>query len=166
VDVSATRYLYVGLRHDPAGSAAEIAHTDLTSGWFADGGDDGIVLADPQRVDYMTGITPQPGVRSVRVVRAVTVLFFLANPPWEPEHDNCTGLYQDSGSDRGDPVARIPPHSNSLLAFECTPWSFHAFTGGGTVARNSVVQWLHRRPAAVRARWGPAVEVGSGGAPA
>jgi 2OG-Fe(II) oxygenase superfamily len=165
LDVSVTRYVNVGLHHHRAGSAPGFAHTDLNPGWFPDDGGDGIVLTDPDRVEYPTGARLQAGVRAVRVIRAVAVLFYLANPPWQPEHDNCTGLYRARGDDMAEPVRSIAPHSNSLLAFECTPWSFHGFTGGGDVARNSVVQWLHRTPAAVRARWGPGVVVGYGGIP-
>jgi hypothetical protein len=165
LDVSVTRYLNVGLHHSRPGSAPGFAHTDLSPAWFPDDGGDGVVLADPERVDYTSGTRRQSGVRAARVVRAVAVLFYLANPPWEPQHDNCTGLYRDRGDDMAEPVVRIEPHSNSLLAFECTPWSFHGFTGGGTVATNSVVQWLHRTPAAARTRWGPGVVVGYGGTP-
>jgi hypothetical protein len=165
--VPVTRYVNVGLHHHRPWCDSGFPHTDLNPGWFpVDGGEPGrpppVVLADP-RVGYTTGASTDGSLRPVRVVRAVALLFYLANPPWQPQHGNCTGLYRSGRDDPGDPVAVVPPHSNSLLAFECTPWSFHGFVSGGPVPRSSVVQWFHRRPEAVLRRWGRGVVTGYAG---
>jgi hypothetical protein len=157
-----TRHVNVGLhRHEPHSSPG-FPHTDLNPGWFPRAAGDAIVLADPHRVEYTTGTTRDGGRPARPVVRAVAVLFYLANPPWRADHDGRTGLYRSGRDDPAEPAAAVPPHSNSLLAFECTPWSFHGFTGGGSVPRNSVVQWLHRPRKAVESRWGPDAVVGYG----
>ena len=155
-EVKATGQVNLGLHHHRAGSLPGFPHTDLNPGWFpgpAPDSPDGVVLADPARVDYVSGRVSDPGVRPVKVIRTAAVLFYLANPVWEEEHRGETGLYCAGGAG-ARPVTSVLPHSNSLLAFECTPWSFHGFQGGGCVPRNSVVQWLHQSPGTATARWG------------
>lgn len=167
--LDSTPYVNLGLHHHEPGGAPGFPHTDLNPAWFpqADpsvaGAPSSVVLADPTRVDYTTGRVLTPGTWTVCVVRAVAVLFYLANPEWEPGHGGETGLYRGNRDDPEDPVARVPPHSNTLLAFECTPWSFHGFVGGGEVGRNSVVEWLHRPAEEARRRWGEHSIVAYGG---
>jgi hypothetical protein len=163
-DVKATGHVNVGLHHHRPGGDPGFPHTDVNPAWFpADEVGDGVLLADPARVEYTTGKVHDPSTSAVQVVRAVAVLFYLANPPWEPEHRGETGLFRDTADEPEDAVDRVPPHSNSLLAFECTPASLHGFCGGGSASRNSIVHWLHReRQDAVR-RWGAAAIVDYGG---
>ena len=161
----ATGQVNLGLHRHRPHSKPGFPHTDLNPGWFpgeAEPADGGVVLADPGRVEYTSGVTRTDTASPVRVVRAVAVLFYLDNPAWTPDHRAETGLYRSARDDPAEPVAAVPPHANSLLAFECTPWSFHGFIGGGTVARNSVVQWLHRPAEAVEQRWGADAVVGYG----
>jgi hypothetical protein len=171
--LAATPHVNLGLHHHQPNSLPGFPHTDLNPGWFPAGeaaGDGSVQLADPAVVEYTTGRSlggslggDAPG--AVQVVRAVAVIFYLANPVWEPEHRGETGLYTCATGEVDEPVASIAPHCNSLLAFECTPWSFHGFQGGGSVPRNSVVQWLHRRPTEAVERWGPHAVVGYGATP-
>ena len=157
--IRATGHVNLGLHHHRPGSLPGFPHTDLNPGWFPgpvpDRPDspDRVMLADPGRINYVSGQARDPSVRPVKVIRAAAVLFYLANPAWEKEHRGETGLYRNGGV-TAQPVMSIPPYSNSLLAFECTPWSFHGFLGGGCVPRNSVVQWLHQPAEAATARWG------------
>lgn len=160
--VKATGHVNLGLHHHRPGSLPGFPHTDLNPGWFPEpvpdgpdrpGNPDAIVLAAPGRVNYVSGQVSDASARPVKVIRAVAVIFYLANPMWEAEHRGKTGLYRNGGAG-AQPVTSIPPHSNSLLAFECTPWSFHGFLGGGCVPRNSVVQWLHQSADAATDRWG------------
>jgi len=157
-----TGHINLGLHHHEPYSAPGFPHTDLNPGWFAEEPADRVVLAEPSRVEYTSGVTRDSDTSPVQVVRAVAVLFYLANPRWKPDHQGQTGLYRSARDAASEPCAAIAPHPNSLVAFECTPWSFHGFVGGGSAPRNSVVQWLHRRPAAVDARWGEGVVVGYG----
>ena len=159
-DVS--QYVNVGLHHHRPWGDPGFPHNDLNPGWFAEDGTREVVLADPD-VAYTTGRSTNGTARPVEQVRAVALLFYLANPVWQPEHGGCTGLYRSDRDDPGDPLDVVPPHNNSLLAFECTPWSFHGFVSGGPVPRNSLVQWFHRSPEQVRERWGDGVVTGYGG---
>jgi len=155
IGVDATGHVNAGLHHHAPGSAHGFPHNDLNPGWFVAGpGRDGIVLPRPRTVAYTTGATFRPGVATVETVRAVAMIYFVANPDWTPAHGGETGLYAGPGDDPEAPVVAVPPVENSLLAFECTPGSYHGFIANRAVPRNSVIMWLHRPRAEAVRRWG------------
>jgi hypothetical protein len=153
--IDATGHMSGGLHHHECGSADGTIHNDLNPGWFADyKADDGIVVSDETMCDYRTGQTRDAGVTRQETVRAVAVLFYLNNPEWECGSGGVTGLYYSGRDSLHRPAAVVPPHNNSLLAFECTPHSHHAFLSNRRQPRNSLVVWLHRKKSAAIARWG------------
>jgi hypothetical protein len=153
--IDVTRHMSGGLHHHHCGSADGTIHNDLNPGWFIDyESNDGIVVSDHAACDYRTGASPELGASPEETVRAVAVLFYLNNPVWECGSGGVTGLYGSGGDNPYRPAAVVPPHNNSLLAFECTPHSHHAFLSNKRQPRNSLVAWLHREKSAVVARWG------------
>src|SRR5207244_10936887 len=90
----------------------------------------------------------------VEVVRGVAVIFFLLNDGWQPGDGGETGLFADRHSAIGEPELRCPPESNTLVMFECTPHSFHAFLGGNRRPRTSVIMWVHRTREDAIAKYG------------
>jgi 2OG-Fe(II) oxygenase superfamily len=157
VGVDATGHVSGGLHHHHVGSASGTVHNDLNPGWFVDiETPEGLVIASPDLCSYGTGHTERDDVRPRELMRAVAVLFYVANPPWSPGAGGATGLYRHRDDDVGRPAAIVPPRSNSLLAFECTPHSFHSFLCNHRHARNSLVMWLHRPKETVVERWGEA----------
>ena len=151
-DVSAS------LHHHEPGAASGWPHNDLNPGWFPEPAPDPgeVRLSIDGDVGYHRGERP-PGVPARETIRAVSLLFYLANPPWSAGDGGETGLYR-SPSDPA-PAASIPPVDNSLVLFECTPYSWHAFVSNRAKPRNSVVMWLHRPKADVIDRWGEAAIV-------
>lgn len=138
-DVSASLH-----RHRPGGNAGW-PHNDLNPGWFAGPApnDTETRREGTDGVDYRTGKRPD-GVDARETVRAVAVLFYLANPPWEPEDGGETGLFASlAAGQRGDGL-RVPPLNNSMVMFECTPFSWHGYAGSSRNERNCVAMWLHR----------------------
>jgi hypothetical protein len=91
--------------------------------------------------------------RDDRVVRAVALLFYINNPEWRPGDGGTTGLYRHWSDDVDDPARLIAPRHNSLLAFECSPYSYHAFMANGR-RRDSVVVFAHRSLSSFQALWG------------
>lgn len=162
-DVRATGHMSGGLHHHPTGSSSGAVHNDLNPGWFATTpGEDEIAIAS-EECGYATGATTSPDAEPRELIRAIAVLFYLANPPWSPGDGGATGLYRARDDDVDRPAGVVPPRSNSLLAFECTPYSFHSFLGNRRAPRNCLVQWLHRdRDDVVRA-WGERPIVGWAG---
>ena len=146
------------LHHHPPGTLSGRPHNDLNPGWFAGEADPGEVnLSDGRRCSYQSGRLGAAGVGGPsprETIRAVAVLFYVNNPPWRPGDGGETGLYLDGRARTENPVLAVPPRNNSLLLFECTPRSYHAFIRNTVQPRNSVIHWLHRTKEDVIRRWG------------
>jgi hypothetical protein len=153
--VQTTGHVMCGIHHHTTGSADGFPHNDLNAGWFDGDPQPGSVeLSSPYTVDYTSGRALVEGASPRETVRALAILYYLANDPWSPGDGGETALYR-TATDRVDrPVARVPPINNSLLAFECTPHSYHGFVSNTRAPRNSIVMWLHRSKADVTVRWG------------
>lgn len=154
-DVQATGQVLCGLHHHKVGSNDSFPHNDLNLGWFGGEAAPGqIELSSPHTVDYLTGKALADGATPVAAVRAVAMIFYLANPPWSVGDGGVTGVYRKGSDPVHRPALRVPPVNNSLFAFECTPRSYHGFIGNRRHPRNSIVLWLHRPKEVVTARWG------------
>jgi hypothetical protein len=68
-----------------------------------------------------------------------------------------TGLYSAADDDIEQPSAFAAPINNSLLVFECTPYSFHGFISNYTKPRNSIVMWLHQTRENAVYKWGDTI---------
>ena len=153
--VRATGDVNASLHHHEPGSQSGWPHNDLNPAWFAGPppAPDQIRLEHTDGVALHTGEGPA-GVTARENVRAVSLLFYLGNPPWELGDGGETGLFADVASARGGPAVAVPPINNSMVFFECTPRSWHAFVSNRTKPRNSIVMWLHRTKHDVVDRWG------------
>lgn len=151
--VRATGDVSASVHHHDPGGASGWPHNDLNPGWFGGPppGPDEIRLPGDTEVDYNHGTRPD-GVSARETVRAVSILYYLANDPWQPGDGGETGLYRHCRADALG--AAVAPVNNSLVLFECTPYSWHGFLSNRVRARNSVVMWLHRDRAEAVERWG------------
>jgi len=160
----ATGEIIVSLHHHKPGSLSGVPHNDLNPGWFVpDPGHDGRVRVHNARdCRYRDGLVPAKGAtaRAVERIRAVAVIFYLANPPYATGAGGETGLYRSASDPVTGPSAVIPPYNNSMVAFACTPFSFHSFITNRFRPRNALVMWLHRSKEATVARYGEASIVG------
>jgi hypothetical protein len=143
------------LHHIPINSRSGWIHNDFCSGWFnaRDTGD--IVLPDRGHVDYFTGASKSSDAKPKEFVRAATMIFYLQNDEWKEGCGGETGLYPCSRSGRGE-MCLVPPSSNSLLLFECSPHSYHSLLGNPGCPRNSIILWLHSSLDNAQSRWGRA----------
>ena len=151
--IDATGELNISLHHHAVGSQSGTPHNDLNPGWFIQGShQDGLVVYDPNDgYDYRYGST-SPDIPTIERVRGVAVIFYLANPMGGAGGE--TGLYGSTSDPIHRPVAVVPPRNNSLVAFECTPSSFHGFMSNRRGVRNTLVMWLHRDKKEAVRRWG------------
>ncbi|CAN5676856.1 hypothetical protein BH11ACT8_BH11ACT8_13840 [soil metagenome] len=153
VGVESTGDVSVGLHHHEPGGAAGWPHNDLNPGWFADPAPQPHeVRLEDAGVDYHHGPADQTPARET--VRAVSVLFYLANPEWSEGDGGETGLYADVAAGARGEGLLVPPLNNSLVLFECTPFSWHGDAGASRHPRNCVVMWTHRPQQDVVQRWG------------
>jgi hypothetical protein len=154
-NVATTPDLQITLHHHPVGSETGWVHNDLNPGWFVDRMPaTGMNLSDNARCSYYSGRT-RDGTTPVReTVRAVAMLYYVANAEWAPGDGGETGLYRSKRQPVDAPDKRAVPRNNSLIAFECTPFSYHTFLSNPNHPRNSIILWLHRPVADAIARWG------------
>jgi len=74
-------------------------------------------------------------------MRSIAIIFYLNNEPWQKGNGGETGLY--TKNETFSLVKAIPPKSNSILAFEISPTSYHGFIENAVLERNSIIMWLH-----------------------
>ena len=130
-------------------------HSDLNPVYFADVEPiDGIVRLDDRLVASKSGEVRVATTPVIRKVRAISLLYYTANPEWAPGDGGETGLYERASDPVGRPAVAVPPRNNTLVAFECTPNSYHSFISNRSKERNSVTMWLHRSDEVSVARWG------------
>jgi hypothetical protein len=154
-DVETTRDIRGGLHHHRTGSRDGQIHNDLNPGWFVDRPNaDGVNVANLTLCNYFNGDTSPAAGPPRQTVRGIAMLYYLANGAWRPGDGGETGLYLRAGGPIAEADARIPPIDNTMLLFECTPWSYHTFLANPRKPRNSVIMWLHRPETSVIARWG------------
>jgi hypothetical protein len=150
--LNATGDVQCALHHHPPGSASGWVHNDLGLRWFMGDPKPGEVNLDcsgrTPAAARRAGLNPRP------VVRAIAMLFYLNNGPWSPGRGGETGLYRTNRDPVNQPAAVVPPVNNSVLVFECTPYSFHTFLKNRRNPRDSVNLWLHRPRREVVVRWG------------
>lgn len=142
----------VGLHHHEPGGAPGWPHNDLNPGWFPEDAPGPGEVGVDGLVDYHHG--PADGSPARETVRAVSALFYLANPPWAEGDGGETGLYDSVAAGARTEGVLVPPVNNSLVLFECTPYSWHAYARASRHQRNSLVMWLHRPRQDVVERWG------------
>ena len=152
--VACTGDVSASLHHHQPGSDTGWPHNDLNPGWFPaePAPPDRVRVPADGPVSYHHGTRPD-GVDARETVRAVSVLFYLGNEPWQHGAGGETALFASGDRGRG-PAALVPPVNNSLVLFECTPHSWHAFCTNPRMPRNSLVMWLHRAKQDVVTRWG------------
>lgn len=154
--VDTTGDVHATFHSHEVGSTSGWPHNDLSPGWFEDPppGPDEVRLSDPEKIVYGKG--PRDSTLPVHeVMRGVSVLLYLNNGPWTAGEGGETALFASNSDARTvGPSVTVPPVDNSMVIFECTPYSWHTFLTNVTKPRHSLVMWLHRRKDDVIERWG------------
>ena len=143
------------VHHHAPGAPFGWPHNDLNPAWFqGEAPGPGEVRVPDGTVDTKNGTRPE-GVVARETIRGVAVLFYFANPGWQPGDGGETAIYDHLSDGTTAPsMTLVPPLDNSMLLFEVTPRTWHTFAGNNTKDRNSVVMWVHRSKEDVEQRWG------------
>jgi len=153
--VNGLGYVNAELHHHPVRSSSGFIHTDLNPGWFVRrSNDEDLTVSDNSMCNYRTGKTDQREVPVIKTIRAVAMIFYLGNKNWKEGHGGETGLYESKQATVEIPNVFVPPHNNSLLAFRCTPHSYHAFVSNKKHPRNCIVLWVHASYDEAASEWG------------
>jgi hypothetical protein len=142
--IDVTPYVFAGAHHHTVGSRSGWVHNDLNPVWFPRNGDGGIQIPNHEQCAYRTGAGPLSESEKIEVVRGAAMIFFLLNDDWQPGDGGETGLYRSAQTDVTRPAVSCRPENNSLLAFECTTRSYHAFLTNKRLPRTSIIMWVHR----------------------
>jgi hypothetical protein len=154
MDLEVSPDVNAAAHHHQLGSRDGHVHCDLGEAWFSDQPyASGVNPMDLSRCPYThPPDASEPPAR--HVVRAATMIFYLCNGRWREGDGGETGLYAAADDPVDAPAALTPPIDNSLVVFETSPASHHAFLRNRKGARNSVILWLHAPYEAAAARWG------------
>lgn len=142
--ITPTPYLFVGAHHHAPRSGNGFIHSDFNPAWFPKASPDTIQTPQPDLCAYKTGEGPLPAEAKIEVVRGAVLILYVANAPWFPGDGGDTGLYASADATVGRPAVTCPPENNTLVSFECTPHSFHAFLSNTRTPRTSIIMWVHR----------------------
>jgi hypothetical protein len=127
-----------------AGSRNGWIHNDLNPVWFPRQSDGNIQTPDQELCSYRTGAGCLPESDKVVVVRGAVAIFFLLNDGWRSGDGGEVGLYTSVQQCVSQPCVSWPPVNNGIIAFECTPDSFHSFVSNTRLPRTSLIMWVHR----------------------
>lgn len=150
-DADSTGDLAGSLHTHKIGSRSGFIHNDLNPARFpVRKANDRTAFYNPGAYDH--GGRGQ-GPNETTVMRAVAVIYYLNNE-WSPGDGGETGLYASLDHDVQQAAVRVPPLNNVMMAFECSPFSYHAFIANVRRPRNSVIFWLHNSFDEAVKRWG------------
>jgi hypothetical protein len=141
--VGVTPYIFAGAHHHSVGSRNGFIHNDFNPTWFVRAGDKEIQTPDPG-CSYRNGSGSYDSESKVEVVRGAVMIFYLLNDGWQPGDGGETALYGSATCPISQPAVCYPPENNSLVAFECTPFSFHTYLQNQRLPRTSIIMWVHR----------------------
>ena len=88
---------------------------------------------------YQYGYDQRPEI--IKCYRSIAILYYFGNEPWQEGDGGETCFFRSRSWD--DMFLKIPPINNTLVAFEVTPNSWHAFASNARNERNSVAMWYH-----------------------
>jgi len=139
-----TPYVFAGAHHHAVGSLSGFVHNDFNPVWFPRANGSELQIPQQELCAYKTGAGPLSASEKVEVVRGAVVIFYLLNDGWRPGDGGETGLFDTRSARVSEPQARCGPENNSLVAFECTPESYHTFLTNHRLPRTSIIMWVHR----------------------
>ena len=142
--IQPTPYVFAGIHYHKVGSANGFIHNDFNPVWFPRALANEIQVPNQELCSYKTGAGPIPESAKLQVVRGAVMIFYLLNDGWRKGDGGDTALYRSGRDAISNPAAEIGPENNSLIAFECTPKSFHAYRTNYRAARVSIIMWVHR----------------------
>ncbi|MBT0769064.1 2OG-Fe(II) oxygenase [Kineosporia sp. J2-2] len=154
--VERTPYVYAGAHHHAPFSEDGFIHNDFNPIWFPRSvpGDEAIVTPAFGRCHFKTGEGTLEPHEKVETVRGAVAILYLLNDGWRTGDGGETALFATRSGPLARPQVTAAPVNNSLVAFECTPNSFHAFLKNHRLPRTSIIMWVHRGLAEASQRYG------------
>jgi hypothetical protein len=131
--------LLARFHHHPTGSKDGWVHLDFHVCNFLNEPRGNGLNPHNGKVTYHGHCPPREGLR--QPYRSLALIYYLANSEWQDGDGGETGLFIPGSST--EPVIKIAPLNNRLLAFEIGPTSLHAFRSNRRAPRNCITFWFH-----------------------
>ena len=136
-DHNLTRNVLAELHHHKTDSASGYIHNDYDIASFAHDPLENGTNPHRQQVPYRSR-----SAGALHCVRSIAILYYFNNQKWYDDFGGETAFYEDYKED-SEPLKKVAPISNRLLAFEVSPLSYHSFINNRMMNRNSLVMWFH-----------------------
>lgn len=144
--IETTGQITAGLHRHPPGSRNGFPHNDIVPERLGEEN-------RPEEIITYSSLSGRQSNSGSRV-RAIAAIYYLNNGQWRPGDGGETGLYLNWDNPVTEPTTRVPPIDNSLLAFECNPYSYHSFLANRR-RRDSVIVFFFRDVDDFVELWGP-----------
>ena len=155
VGVDTVPYVSAGIHHHDVGGENGRPHSDLNPVYFAEvEPHDGMVSLRGDLVDLKSGRRLQENTPVTRQRPGSLDPVLHGQPPVAPRRRWPDGTLRAPVRPHRTARGGVAPVNNTLLAFECTPNSFHSFISNRVSERNSITMWLYRSDSAAATRWG------------
>lgn len=148
--------------HHLPGSRSDAWHDDYNLAYFSSPPGVGAGMRPWHfECNYMDG-GMAGGAATVQRCRAVTLIYYFGAEGWQDGMGGETELGWEAQG-QVSTVERIAPLANRLLAFACSPSSYHRFMSNHGFERNSLILWYHGQPQDAARRHGHGPRGWSGG---
>ncbi len=91
---------------------------------------------------YQYGYDTRPEI--MKCFRSLAILYYFGNKEWKSGEGGETAFFKSVNPD--SVFLKSPPINNNLVAFECSPASWHAYSTNLVSERNAAVFWFHSEP--------------------
>lgn len=151
LDVPVTMYVDAAIHVHPPESPSGWLHTDFNAGWFDERSGSGPHFSERDICDYRTGRSVATFSKAVELTRSIAIILYFSDE-WNERHGGETVICRSEMDSVDDAPIRVAPLANRLLAFECSPVSFHSFAATKR-ERISVIFWAHADAVQLSDRW-------------
>lgn len=151
LDVPVTKYVDAAIHVHPPGSPSGWLHTDFNAGWFASRSGKGPHFSERDVCDYRTGRRAAMPGEVIELTRSIAMILYFSDE-WHHRQGGETVICRSAVDALDAAQTRVAPLANRLLAFECSPVSFHSFAATQR-ERTTVIFWTHAEDTQLADRW-------------
>ncbi len=141
-DVALSEEVVTEFHHHEVGSKSDCWHNDYNLAYFAEK-ENSEAEMNPWyfQTNYM-GNLHNIATSALERYRAMTLIYYFGDRDWKEGDGGETGIGLNV---KGEVMSysKVAPHANRMLAFICSPFSYHRFLKNNRSVRNTVILWYH-----------------------
>lgn len=154
-NLSLSEEVVAEFHHHKVGSKGDCWHDDYNVAYFSPK-ESATAEMNPWyfQTNYMGGESNYKG-QVLRQSRALTLIYYFGDFNWQEEDGGETDIGKMVEGELCSHT-KVAPHANRLLAFPCSPLSYHRFLKNHRSIRNSIILWYHSDVESSTRRYGQA----------